>query len=160
MSVPKCLFFSRIWTKNQFWKFFRPKFLVFSWTSAWDVCSEMLVFPGFGGPDRRCPQGCPQGKLPLWAEFSFLKPRTCTVRIFTVGVECGENWGRTGGELGAPKRTGGEPGHLGREPGENRGLLVFIYKEYRGRRGGFGTRTGGEPGGGEFYLKQETQLGT
>ena len=26
---------------------------VFSWTSAWDVRSEMLVFfPGFGGPDR------------------------------------------------------------------------------------------------------------
>ena len=25
---------------------------VFSWTSAWDVRSETLVFPGFGGPDR------------------------------------------------------------------------------------------------------------
>ena len=25
---------------------------VFAWTSAWDVRSEMLVFPGFGGPDR------------------------------------------------------------------------------------------------------------
>ena len=48
--------------------------------------------------------------------------------IFAVGVECGENRGRTGGgtggEPGAFERTGGEPGHLGREPGENRGLLV------------------------------------
>ena len=25
---------------------------VFSWMSARDVCSRMLVFPGFGGPDR------------------------------------------------------------------------------------------------------------
>ena len=72
--------------------------------------------------------------------------------IFTVGVECGKNRGRTGGEPGEnrghPKEPGENRGHLGREPGENRGLLVFIYKEYRGRSGGFGTRTGGEPGGG------------
>ena len=67
-------------------------------------------------------------------------------------------WGRTGGEPGGepgenrgrPKEPGENRGHLGREPGENRGLLVFIYKEYRGRSGGFGTRTGGEPGGGNF----------
>ena len=74
--------------------------------------------------------------------------------IFAVGVECGENRGRTGGEpgenRGRPKEPGENRGHLGREPGENRGLLVFICKEYRGRSGGFGTRTGGEPGGGNF----------
>ena len=60
------------------------------------------------------------------------------------GGEPGENWGR-------PKEPGENRGHLGREPGENRGLLVFIYKEYRGRSGGFGTRTGGEPGEGIFF---------
>ena len=57
------------------------------------------------------------------------------------------NRGRTGG---AQKNRGRTGGHLGREPGENRGLLVFICIEYRGRSGGFGTRTGGEPGGGNF----------
>ena len=79
------------------------------------------------------------------------------VLIFTVGVECGENRGRTGGEPGAnpgenrgrPKEPGEKRGHLGREPGENRGLLVFIYKEYRGRRGGFVGRTGG----GEIFFE-------
>ena len=49
----------------------------------------------------------------------------------------------------------GEPGenggHLGRELGENRGLLVFTYKEYRGRSGGFAQRTGGEPEEGIFF---------
>ena len=78
--------------------------------------------------------------------------------IFAVGVECGENRGRTGGGTGG--EPGGEPGEnrgCPKEPGENRGhleenrgLLVFIYKEYRGRSGGFGTRTGGESGGGNF----------
>ena len=36
----------------------------------------MLVFPGFGGPDRsfwRMSAGMSGRKLPLWAEFSFLK---------------------------------------------------------------------------------------
>ena len=42
---------------------------------------------------------------------------------------------------------------MGREPGENRGLLAFIYKEYRGRSGGFGGRTGGEPGGGAIFFE-------
>ena len=74
-------------------------------------------------------------------DFPFL------ILIFAVGVECGENRGRTGGNRGRPKEPGENRGHLGREPGENRGLLVFIYKEYRGRSGGFGTRAGGEPGG-------------
>ena len=78
--------------------------------------------------------------------------------IFAVGVECGENRGKTGGEpgenRGRPKEPGENRGHLGREPGENRGLLAFIYKEYRGRSGGFGTRTGGEPGGGNFLWNQ------
>ena len=72
--------------------------------------------------------------------------------------EPGENRGGSGGEPGGeagenrgrPKEPGENRGHLGREPGENRGLLVFIYKEYRGRSGGFGTRTGAEPGGGNF----------
>ena len=76
------------------------------------------------------------------------------VLIFAVGAECGENRGRTGGEpgenRGGTKEPGENRGHLGREPGENGGLLVYIYKEYRGRSGGFGTRTGGEPGGGNF----------
>ena len=59
-------------------------------------------------------------------------------------------WGEPGGNRGRPKEPGENRGHLGREPGENRGLLVFICIEYRGRSGGFGTRTGGEPGGGNF----------
>ena len=58
-------------------KFFRPK--VFSWTSAWDVHSEMLVFSRiwrgltevFGGMSA----GMSGRKLPLWAEYSFLKIR-------------------------------------------------------------------------------------
>ena len=62
--------------------------------------------------------------------------KTRAVLIFAVGVECGENRGRTGGEpgenRGRPKEPGENRGHLGREPGEN-----------RGRSGGFGTRTGG-----------------
>ena len=85
--------------------------------------------------------------------------RSAKVLIFAVGVECGENRGRTGGEpgenRGRPKEPGENPGHLGREPGENRGLLVFIYKEYRGRSGGFGTRTGGEPRGGNFFATRD-----
>ena len=67
----------------------------------------------------------------------------------------GENRGRTGGgpgeNRGRPKEPGENRGHLGREPGENRGFLVCICKEYRGRSGGFGIRTGGEPGGGIFF---------
>ena len=69
------------------------------------------------------------------------------ILIFAVGVECGENRGRTGGEPGAPKRTGGEPGafgkrtggepgafgiHLQRVPGEKRGLLGQEPGENRG----------------------------
>ena len=78
--------------------------------------------------------------------------RPLSLLIFTVGVECGENRGRTGegtgGEPGAPKRTGGiweenrgrtggfwysftkstggEAGALGQEPGENRGEGIFF----------------------------------
>ena len=77
--------------------------------------------------------------------------------------EPGENRGGTGGETGEnrgrPKEPGENRGHLGREPGENRGLLVFIYKEYRGRSGGFGTRTGGEPGGGNFLWNKRPNSG-
>ena len=80
-----------------------------------------------------------------------LGPRN--ILIFTVGVECGENRGRTGGAQknwgrtrGIWERTGGEPGafgiHLQRVPGEKRGLW---------------DKNQGEP---EFPLKQETQLGT
>ena len=104
------------------------------------------------------------------AELSIARKMTTTTCSFhnnganfhgwrRVWGEPGENRGGTGGEPGAPERTGENRGHLGREPGENRGLLVFTYKEYRGRSGGFGTRTGGEPGR-EFSLKQETQHGT
>ena len=87
-----------------------------------------------------------------------------SVLIFAVGVECGENRGRTGGGTGGgnrgrPKEPGENRGYLGREPGENRGLLVFIYKEYRGRSGGFGTRTGGEPGGGNFLWNKRPSSG-
>ena len=67
--------------------------------------------------------------------------------------------GRTGGEpggeaeenRGCPKEPGENRGHLGREPGGNRGLLVLICKEYRGRSGGFGTRTGENRGEGIFF---------
>ena len=87
-------------------------------------------------------------------EINGCLPTIRILLIFAVGVECGENRGRTGGEpgenQGRPKEPGENREHLGREPGENRGLLAFIYKEYRGRSGGFGTRTGGEPGGGNF----------
>ena len=62
--------------------------------------------------------------------------------------EPGENRGEPGENRGRPKELGENRGHLGREPGENRGLLVFTY---RGRSGGFGTRTGGEPGEGIFF---------
>ena len=91
-------------------------------------------------------------------DFSDLlkRPMRCPLLIFAVGVECGENRGRTGGEAGrtggepgAPKRTGGEPGafgkrtggepgafgiHLQRVPGEKRGL----WDKNRGRTGGEG----------------------
>ena len=50
---------------------------VFSWTSARDVGAKMLIFPGFGGPDRSfwpdVRRDIRPKKLPLWAEFSFLR---------------------------------------------------------------------------------------
>ena len=86
-----------------------------------------------------------------------------------VGVECGENRGRTGGEPGENRR-------LLKEPGENRGHLSV--KVRRGRREGdgtenvmtehptvpfwrplltftkFGKRTGGEPGAFGIHLQR------
>ena len=55
-------------------KFSRPKF--FSRTSARHVCAKMLVFPGFGGPDRSFWPDVRREVRPenfgLWADFSFL----------------------------------------------------------------------------------------
>ena len=68
-------------------------------------------------------------------------------------------WGELRGNRGRPKEPGENRGHLGREPGENRGLLLFIYKDYRGRSGGFGTRTGAEPGGGNFLWNRRPNSG-
>ena len=66
----------------------------------------------------------------------------CTVLIFTVGVECGENRGRTGGEPENRGRTGGAR--------KNRGRTGGIWEENRGRTGGFWyaftKSTGGEAG--------------
>ena len=85
------------------------------------------------------------------SENDFFDPRALWVRtllIFTVGVECGENRGRTGGAqknrgrtggiweenrgrtggfwYSFTKGTGGEAGALGQEPGENRGEGIFF----------------------------------
>ena len=69
--------------------------------------------------------------------------------IFAVGVECGENRGRTGGEpgenRGRPKEPGENRGHLGGEP------VVFIYKEYRGEAGALGQEPGENRGEGIFF---------
>ena len=105
-------------------------------------------------PKRRCRyQNRDLGHLDTTKKISIPKKThpPQTLLIFAVGVECGENRGRTGGgiggEPGAPKRTGGEPGafgkrtrgepgafgiHLQRVPGEKRGL----WDKNRGRTGG------------------------
>ena len=68
------------------------------------------------------------------------------VLIFAVGVECGENRGRTGGEPGGNRGEPGENRGRPKEPGENRG----IWEVNRGRTGGFWysftKSTGGEAG--------------
>ena len=86
------------------------------------------------------------------------------VLIFAVGVECGENRGRTGGgtggELGAPKRTGGEPGAFGKRTGGEPGACGIHLQRVPGENRGLWDKNRGRTGGREFSLKQETQLGT
>ena len=119
-------------------------------------------FSAYGGDQYLLPMN--RG-LRIISQFSGC--RRCQVLIFAVGVECGENRGRTGGEAGENRgRTGGAQ--------KNRGRTGCIWEENRGRTGGFwhsfAKSTGGEAGalgqepgenrGEEFSLKQETQLGT
>ena len=78
------------------------------------------------------------------ASRSAVSRRACQLLlIFAVGVECGENRGRTGGEPGENRgRTGGAQ--------KNRGRTGGIWEENRGRTGGFWysftKSTGGEAG--------------
>ena len=80
--------------------------------------------------------------------------------IFAVGVECGENRGRTGGEPGVPKRTGGEPGAFGKRTGGEPGAFGIHLQRVPGEKGGLWDKNRGRTGGRESSLKQETQLGT
>ena len=70
--------------------------------------------------------------------------------------EPGENRGGTGGEAGAPKRTGGEPGAFGKRTG---GFWHSCTKSTEGEAGALGQEPR-ENRGEEFSLKQETQLRT
>ena len=63
-----------------------------------DVRTDMLVFPGFPGPDRSfCPRtsagisawtsaGYPTPKLTLWAAFSFLTKTTAIAKYYGFGA--------------------------------------------------------------------------
>ena len=82
------------------------------------------------------------------------------VLIFAVGVECGENRGGNGGEPGAPKRTGGEPGAFGKRTGGEPGAFGIHLQRVPGEKRGLWDKNRGRTGGREFSLKQETQLGT
>ena len=69
------------------WRHGRPRLRVM------DVCTKMLIFPGFRGLDRSfCPRtstgisawtsaGYPDPKVTLWAAFWFLNPRSALVGI-------------------------------------------------------------------------------
>ena len=102
-----------------------------------------------------------EGYRPKTKRFFF--PWEKPLLIFAVGVECGENRGRTGGEpgenRGRPKEPGENRGHLGREPGENRGLLAFTYKEYRGRSGGIWEENRGRTGVRNFLWNKRPNSG-
>ena len=74
------------------------------------------------------------------------------VLIFTVGVECGENWGRTGGEPGAPKRTGGEPGAFGKRTGGEPGAFGIHLQRVPGEKRGLWDKNRGRTGGGGNFL--------
>ena len=53
-------------------KFFRPKFFRGRPRGMSVPKCLFFFFPGFGGPDRSCPQGRPAENFGLWADFSFL----------------------------------------------------------------------------------------
>ena len=64
-------------------------------------------------------------------------------------------WRRTGGEpgknRGRPKESGENRGHLGREPGENRGPGYVFTKSTRGEAGALGQEPGEKRGEGIFF---------
>ena len=70
--------------------------------------------------------------------------------------EPGENRGGTGGEPGAPKRTAGEPGAFGKRTGGEPGAFGIHLQGVPGEKRGLWDKNQG----GEFSLKQESQLGT
>ena len=80
--------------------------------------------------------------------------RKWLVLIFTVGVECGENRGRTGGEPGVPERTGGEPGAFGKRTGGEPGVFGMHLQRVPGEKRGLWDKNRGRTGGREFFLKQ------
>ena len=99
---------------------------VFSWTSARDVGAKMLIFPGFGGPDRSFWPDVRRDILPLWAEFSFLKLIPTELKSVTVTVVtkkgCHRPWesGRQNCHVGI-----GNPGSLSGLKNANAKRRVF-----------------------------------
>ena len=73
--------------------------------------------------------------------------------------EPGENRGGTGGEPGAPKITGGEPGVFGKRTGGEPGDFGIHLQRVPGEKRGLWDKNRGRTGR-EFSLKRETQLGT
>ena len=76
------------------------------------------------------------------------------------GENRGGNRGGTGGEPGAPERTGGEPGAFGKRTGGEPGAFGIHLQRVPGEKRGFWDKSRGRTGGREFSLKHETQLGT
>ena len=73
--------------------------------------------------------------------------------IFMVGVECGENQGRTGGEpgrTGGTQRTGGEPGAFGKRTGGEPGAFGIHLHRVPGEKRGLWGKNRGRTGGGNF----------
>ena len=79
-----------------------------------------------------------------------------SVLIFAVGVECGENRGRTGG---AQKNRGRTGGIWEENRGRTGGFWYSFTKSTGGEAGALGQEPGGEPGGGNFLRNKRPNSG-